>query len=61
VIKLSWTINYSGLEAKVSVAKRYYEYYYNRVVYNKVLIIAKCINIVRYSSAIIAKVLIFLI
>jgi hypothetical protein len=56
VIELSRTVNYSSLEARVSVAERYRGYYYSRVVCDKVLVAAKCVNVVRYSLTAIAKI-----
>jgi hypothetical protein len=52
-LSINRTINYSGLEAGVSVAKRYCGYYCSRF-YNEVLTAAKYIDIVHYPSAVIA-------
>jgi hypothetical protein len=54
-LSINRTVNYSGLEAGVNRAKRYSECYRSRVVCDEVLILAKCVNIVRYSLAALAK------
>jgi hypothetical protein len=49
------TVDNSGLKAGVAVAKRYYGCHHSRVVCDEVLAAAECVNVVRHSSAAMAK------
>ena len=54
-LSIDRTVDYCGLEAGVGGAKRYGGHHCSRVVCDEVLTAAECINVVRHSSAAMAK------